>query len=734
MAVIVQALVSSEAAGVAFTLDPVSGDHGLVVIEGAFGLGEGVVSGMVTPDHFEVRKDGWNIASRVIGPKSVQVVSSPDGGTETQQLPAARAKEPALSDEQAVGLARLACQLEDLWSAPQDIEWAIAGGEIYLLQSRPITTAGSPPPDDPPPAAAPTAVETASPEGWVSEFDTPTSPDTIWTAANVQEVLPDQISPLNLTMTNGIIERFGSEPVERIGIRLKTKDPFNAYFYGRAFLNVSMMLETADQTPFGSAEAIMEQFFGHHRDDFELPPKERTLGRVWRYANVLPRMTWFTIRMKKDIEDAEAIVEEFENDMAARPVEQRSIEELIAAAEDGLTRGGFVAITHVAGGGVTSSAFEWLRRCTETWLDDRDGVLQARLCSGLAAVESAQPAYELWDLSRLVLSSPNLVEAFTPSDPHEIERALRGLQGDEVAPFRSALDGFLARHGHRSIMEAEPAARSWQEDVPTVLAMVRNYLHASEASDPRAVEERQRRDRERATEESLARLNWWQRRIFPSVLKQAQDWVKMREHTKDLMVRSVHRGRLLSREMGRRAVTERAIDDVFDFYFLTWDEAKRLLRGLLQRDEAMTLVARRREEEARNKQVVLPETFAGRPAPLTEEEQAPPQDRVLRGIAVSPGRVTAKARVILDPREDAVIEPGEVLVAPVTDAGWTPLFVAAGAVVVDVGGSLSHGSTVAREYGLPAVVNVKHGTKVIETGQTITVDGTRGIVVLDGAQ
>ena len=136
-------------------------------------------------------------------------------------------------------------------------------------------------------------------------------------------------------------------------------------------------------------------------------------------------------------------------------------------------------------------------------------------------------------------------------------------------------------------------------------------------------------------------------------------------------------------------------------------------------------------EEERNKGVVLPETFSGRPKPLRASEQVMPDTDVLRGIAVSPGRVTGRARVIMDPRIDATIEPGEILVAPVTDAGWTPLFVAAAGIVVDIGGTLSHGSTVAREYGLPAVVNVKHATRMIRTGQTITVDGTRGEVVLE---
>jgi pyruvate,water dikinase len=129
--------------------------------------------------------------------------------------------------------------------------------------------------------------------------------------------------------------------------------------------------------------------------------------------------------------------------------------------------------------------------------------------------------------------------------------------------------------------------------------------------------------------------------------------------------------------------------------------------------------------------VLLPQTFRGRPQPLQPTNLPLPDGHQLEGIAVSPGRVTGRARVILDPRQDGEIEPGEILVAPVTDAGWTPLFIAAAGVVVDVGSTLSHGSTVAREYGLPAVVNVKHGTRLIRSGQTITVDGTHGVVVLE---
>ena len=725
MAVVVQALVPAEAAGVAFTVDPVSGDDGLVVVEGAWGLGEGVVAGIVTPDHYAVRKADGAVVRREVAEQHVRVAPAPGGGTRHEELSAEQARQPVLSDAQVAELARLACRIEDLAGAPQDIEWALAEGELYILQARPVTAVGAP--------AQPPKEQETPPEGWVSEFDAECDPETIWTSANIQEVLPDQLSPLNISMTQSIVERFGTELVRRMGIKLKTKDPFSALFYGRAFLNVSMMLEMADWTPFGSVEAIMEQFFGEGRAQFTpIVPKGRfSWRRLYRYVAVMPRVVWFSLRMPADVRRAEKIVARLEREVAERPFEQQSGEELIRAAEEGLESGGEVGVIHVSGGGLTSTNFEMLRNCTEAWLDDENGMLQARLCTGLAAVESAQPAYELWDLSRLVLASPQLRAAFETAPGAEIERRLAALRGDDVAAFRRRLAEFLSRHGHRSVMESEAAAKSWEEDLPTVFTMLGNYLHAGEAAAPRRIEERQRQEREEATRDALRRLRWWQRPIFRYMLGQAQKWVRMREHTKSLLLRTTHRGRRLTRELGRRLVARGLLDGLWDFYYLTWDEAKALLLRELGREQAYASIKRRKAEEERNQRVVLPETFQGRPQPLRPADLPLPEGRVLRGIAVSPGRVTGPARVILDPRRDAAIEPGEILVAPVTDAGWTPLFIGAAAVVVDVGGSLSHGSTVAREYGLPAVVNVKHGTRMIRTGQVITVDGTQGVVILE---
>jgi pyruvate,water dikinase len=280
-------------------------------------------------------------------------------------------------------------------------------------------------------------------------------------------------------------------------------------------------------------------------------------------------------------------------------------------------------------------------------------------------------------------------------------------------------------------MEAEIAAQTWEDDLPSVYAMIRNYVHARDESSPRTIEARQALEREEATQDALARLSWWQRPVFRRMLHLAQEGIASRESTKSMLVRGTQYLRRLTHELAQRLLARRLIDDVADFYYLRWEEVPAFVRGDMSRDDAYSLIARRKAEEERNRDVVLPEVFRGRPKPLRVSDIPLPDGDTLHGLPVSPGRVTGPARVILDPRRDATIEPGEILVAPVTDAGWTPLFVAAAGVVVDIGGTLSHGSTVAREYGLPAVVNVKHGTRMIRTGQTITVDGSQGVVVLE---
>jgi pyruvate,water dikinase len=202
----------------------------------------------------------------------------------------------------------------------------------------------------------------------------------------------------------------------------------------------------------------------------------------------------------------------------------------------------------------------------------------------------------------------------------------------------------------------------------------------------------------------------------------------MRELTKSIIVKASRLADFHMDEIQGRFVAAGIIEKPDDIFFLSSDEMGGVLRGEITGSLAEAVVRRRREFE-RNRYVILPERFRGRPAPLPHEEAAHAGD-VLEGTPVSPGVVTGRARVIIDPSTDGPLEPGEILVAPVTDAGWTPLFALAAGLVVDLGSALSHGSTVAREYGLPAVVNVRSGTRRIRTGDIVTVNGNAGKVTI----
>jgi pyruvate,water dikinase len=304
---------------------------------------------------------------------------------------------------------------------------------------------------------------------------------------------------------------------------------------------------------------------------------------------------------------------------------------------------------------------------------------------------------------------------------------LQELTGPAVSTFRRRLGRFLEQYGHRSVMEWELATSTWSECPNGVLFLLRNFLPLPPAADPSHVMARQQSQRLAATAAVGCRLQPLRRWLFQRVLRYAQTYVVYREHTKALWIEVNHVVRLLCREVGQRLFAQGWLTDPQELYYLTFPEVQQLIaNGALDR-QVTARIRRRQAEFARNQQVTLPKSFQGRPRPLCPTS-VPGAGKLLHGIPVSSGVVTGPARVILDPRQNAALQPGDILVAPVTDAAWGPLFLIAAGLVVDVGGPLSHGAIVAREYGLPAVVNVPEATRRVRTGQTLTVNGATGEV------
>jgi pyruvate,water dikinase len=329
------------------------------------------------------------------------------------------------------------------------------------------------------------------------------------------------------------------------------------------------------------------------------------------------------------------------------------------------------------------------------------------------------------------MDSPGLKTLFTSSRAREIGEKLQGESAESAARFREKLKQFLDRYGFRSVSEAEVIFPSWDEDPSYVFEMIQNYLGIEPGQDPSGIEERQRLDREKAIGEVESRLHAWQKPIFHKFLKGCHTFIPLREEMKGAAMMGANTVKKVCRVFSRHLREKGIIGNEEDIYFLKMDEILPLVWGEAPPPDLAERIRRRRKEYRMNQEIELPESFRGRPIPRPKSTRTVERTgRVLTGIPVSPGKVTGKARVILSPRAEAKILPGEILVAPVTDAGWTPLFLVARGLVVDVGGLLSHGSIVAREYGIPGVINVKDATKIIRDGEMITVDGDRGEVIL----
>ena len=377
------------------------------------------------------------------------------------------------------------------------------------------------------------------------------------------------------------------------------------------------------------------------------------------------------------------------------------------------------------------------------WLSPEDGAVSTQLLRGAGLMASAESGLDLWRLATWVRAHPALAQRLleTPSFA-ALETCWRTIpNGSE---FKERWQSFLARHGHHARGELDIYSVRWREQPDYVLDLLRQYLRAGPDTDPVRRHTDALRERQALLNRYEQRLrNPLQRWTLRFCIEQGRRGVAFRENIKSEAVRGFGMVRRALFEVGARLTQRgvlRARDEVF---FLHLEELRPLLLGPGLADLQAILTARQ-AEHARLRRLNPPPVVAGpfdpdHPVHLLPDAEATSQPQpahtvdgparlTLNGVAVSPGVVTGPARVILHADAQTRVLPGEILVACFTDPGWTPYFLTAAGLVTDLGGQLSHGSIVAREYGLPAVVNTAHATQVIQTGQLLRVDGNRGVV------
>jgi len=714
MAVIVQSLVCADASGVVFTLDPATARRDMMTVESCFGLGDALVSGKVTPDRFAVDKANLGIISRIISEKKLQIALDDCGAVAQRTIDGERALTASISETVVRRIAGLAKAVEAEFGCPQDIEWAIRGTDIYLLQSRPITTLG--------PAQS-------SRDRWV------------WSNFLAQEVLPDVVTPITKSIIDNLLEAM-FDPVFEILCIDRAGIPVYGYFAGRAYFNASFWV------------AVMRYIPGFKRYDFASTAGSNVaLAKMIETfqsmaENDLPKIkisrTRFILKIPLLIagvlsctpQKGQSILTEIRTrnqkwehlDVGSMPTEQIAgcCAEIVNAFRELLEgwKGGRIGNAPYLFG--TMIAYPGLQWVCAKWLSD--ATYAGKLLAGVGGMDDAQAAMDLWQLAVEANEMPELKKSILTGDSwHKIAAAISDLP--QTKSFLESWNNFMARHGHHCRAEIEIGNPRWSESPDYILGLLRGYLCCIDKTNPLENREeiaRQRRHLEHRCRRQLR--NPIKRLIFDHLLVRSQNCALFRENIKSEGVKLLAAMRKLLIELGRRLHARDITARPDDIFFLTVEEIEPAVNGRAEFDIKTVIAARRAEYDKWNS-VTPPDLIIGKfdPGEYVPEEIGTDVD-VLRGLAVSPGVATGRAKVILRTDSDARLEAGEILIAPFTDPGWTPYFLPAGGIVMNQGSLLSHGAIVARELGIPAVTNVGDATKIIKTGQTVQVDGNRGIV------
>ncbi|HHG89146.1 MAG TPA: hypothetical protein ENJ90_01525 [Devosia sp.] len=681
MGVVIQSMVQADSAGVLFSANPVTGNRDQVVINASWGLGEAVVSGLVTPDTLTVDKAGGKILNASIAKKTIMTVRT-KAGTDERPVPEAKQTAPVLSDAAIARLVELSKGVEAHENRPMDLEWAFAKDRLHLLQARPITALPEP----------------------LDEVETGGAH---WSRLMLIERYPDPLTPY----TASVMQRAFFQSFDRVfklmGGRLLPGDRMIGIFFGLPYINVSLMGKSGVQTgnPLGQ--------------------KENTAGKRRPGLWTLARVGGVLLRTHREWERLQTPFESFARQQNARTWEGASLKQLLKETRDQEPRIKPLLDNHANSIIAAELSLQMLNTLTRNWLGDEKGQLSTTLLSGLQGNMTVRTNHQLWKLARSVRDHAGL-RAYLGNPPRKNWRSeILELEGG--ADFLGGLDRFLNTFGHRS-PKYEFRHPSWARKPEQVLEMLHMYMDET-IQDPAAGEQRQTAARKEAELRARAALPFWKRMVFNRVLSMAQTYFRLRENQQFYLMMMLPTQQRILEALGQYLVKAGCFDTPDDIYFLPQEKGVALARQILKPEpdspgtilDARELVQKNRADMERYKRMNAPLHLGGEPVETGTSAN-------ITGIAASKGIARGPVRIILDPSGFRDLQPGEILVTPATTPAWTPLFGVAGGLITDFGGMLSHSGVVAREYGLPAVLGVGNATNTLKNGELVEIDGTTGSV------
>jgi rifampicin phosphotransferase len=716
-AVLVQRMVDAEKSGVAFSADPVSGRRGRCVVAAAFGLGTALVSGADDADSVVVERAG-EVVDRTTATKTVAHRRGADGDVVEVPLTAEDSTRPVLSDDEARAVAALARRSALHFGAPQDIEWAFEHGELYLLQSRPITS--------------------------LAALGDPDGAPALWDNSNIAESYGGVTTPLTYSFARYVYEEVYRQFLAIVGVPAATIDDNGdalrrmiGLVRGRVYYNLYSWYRALALLPgFKLNRRFMEQMMGVREglpDALAAELSASSRGARWRDASGVARMAWRLVAANLRIEGS---VREFHARLdralagSGVPLSEMRPDEIVAhyrTLERELLRNwdapllnDFFAMIH----------FGALRKLTTKWCGDDAGTLQNDLVAGDGAIVSAEPARRIREMATIAAGDPSLVSALTSG---RVDVALAAVRRTPALVER--YDEYLARFGDRCLDELKLETETLDDDPALLLDSIGRAAASPVTSTP---SERAdfRGDAERRAFEPL-RGHPVRRWIFRRVLGQARGRVRDRENLRFERTRVFGRVRRIFLELGKRFAALGMLAEPRDVFWLEVDEALGVVEGTATSVNLRALAEARRGEFAQYEATDAPpdrfETRGMVHQGRQWERAAAPAAVAIEGgeeragTGCYPGLVRGRVRVVRDPRE-AELRPGEILVAERTDPGWVMLFPAAAGLLVERGSLLSHSAIVARELGIPAVVSIPGLTQWLATGDVVEMDGRAGTV------
>lgn len=688
MSVVVQRMVYPQASGIMFTADPVSGNRKVLTIDAGFGLGEAMVSGTVNADVYKVREG--EVTDKKVALKKKAVYAVMEGGTKEQELDVYKQNVQVLMDSQILELESIGRKIEKHFGYPQDIEWCLADDVFYIVQSRPITTL----------------------------YPVPEVHDQekhVYISVGHQQMMTDPMKPLGMSI-------YG---LTSVGTRYTAG--------GRFFVDVMGMLSSPD-----SREVLINNMGNHdplikdaivkliERGDFIKSLQDNGSGKGGKAA--------FTLDFKGDAKDdrriasdmikyTEASVTKLKEDIQGLSGTEQmdfilsDIEELKKI----LFHPDSMKMIYAA-----ADAILWINKYMDEWLGEKNAadVLSQSVQNNV----TSEMGLELLDLADVIRPYPEIINylRYTSEDSF-LDELYRFDGGKEV---RDAFAAFLSKYGMRCAGEIDVTKSRWSEKptalIPVVLSNVKNFKHGE---GRRKFEQgyKEALDKEKELIERLKQLPDGEQKAKDTkrVIDILRSFSGFREYPKYGMINRYFVYKKALMKEADKLLESGTIDEKEDIYYLTFEE----LREAILINKAEHNIIRRRKEEYRWFEKLTPPrviTSDGEIITGNYKRENLPEGAIV-GLAVSSGTVEGRARVIMD-MKDANLEEGDILVTIFTDPSWTPLFISAKGLVTEVGGMMTHGAVIAREYGLPAVVGVENATRLIKDGQRIRVNGTEGYV------